>query len=75
MSLAVKAFHLKYEGNKTDPNIQKWNVQILEVWCSLVHSPLLFCVPSLGVTDETTSGPCINPEILGDHRQVDTRTY
>jgi parafibromin len=27
----VKAFHLKYEGNRADPNIQKWNVQILEV--------------------------------------------
>ncbi|XP_062515070.1 parafibromin-like [Corticium candelabrum] len=27
----VKAFHLKYEGNKTELNVQKWNVQVLEV--------------------------------------------
>eukprot|EP00118_Oscarella_pearsei_P004668 m.20336 g.20336 ORF g.20336 m.20336 type:complete len:554 (+) comp27998_c0_seq1:46-1707(+) len=27
----VQAFHLKFEGMKTDPNVQKWNVQLIEV--------------------------------------------
>jgi len=28
---AVKAFHLKFEELKCDPNIQKWDVQLLEI--------------------------------------------
>ena len=27
---AVRAFHLKYDEAKTDPNVQKWDVTVLE---------------------------------------------
>ncbi len=28
---AVKAYHLKFDELKIDPNIQKWDVQVLEI--------------------------------------------
>ena len=28
---AVRAFHLKYDEAKTDPNVQKWDVTVLEL--------------------------------------------
>lgn len=27
----VRAFHLKYDEAKTDPNVQKWDVTVLEL--------------------------------------------
>lgn len=29
--VTVKAYHLKFEELKCDPNIQKWDVQVLEI--------------------------------------------
>ena len=30
-NLAVKGFHLKFTGTKLEPNVQTWDVQVLEV--------------------------------------------
>lgn len=31
VSPSVRAFHLKYDEAKTDPNVQKWDVTVLEL--------------------------------------------
>lgn len=31
VSPPVRAFHLKYDEAKTDPNVQKWDVTVLEL--------------------------------------------
>ena len=31
LQFVVRAFHLKYDEAKTDPNVQKWDVTVLEL--------------------------------------------
>ena len=40
----VKAFHLKFEGQRLDPNISKWDVNILEISESRRHLDKASCL-------------------------------
>lgn len=46
MSFLVKAFHLRIEERKLDPNIQKWDVHLLQVCIHTCHVYIHFNSPS-----------------------------
>lgn len=70
-SSPVKAFHLRFEEHRLDPNIQKWDVHILQVMglMCVVHvlMSMSLCPDQ---SDQETSGQAINYEILGNIGQV-----
>ena len=42
---AAKGFYLKYDEMKTDPNVQKWDVQVLTVsYASNCSTPLVVVI-------------------------------
>lgn len=70
-SSSVKAFHLRFEEHRLDPNIQKWDVHILQVMglMSVVHV-LMSMSPCPDQSDQETSRQAINYEVLGNIGQV-----
>ena len=41
---AVKAFHLMFEGQRLDPNISKWDVNILQISKNKRHLDKASCL-------------------------------
>ena len=68
----VKAFHLRFDDGRVDPNIQRWDVHLLQVCES--HDTLYLQADSLSLradqSEQEALGQAVSYEVLGDTGQV-----
>ena len=58
---AVKGFHVKFEESRLDPNIKKWDVQILQVNCvQYIETHVL--VPRVSALETWHGAVCLSPD-------------